>query len=32
MRIKAYIAKQHFVLANCDDVELASLVSAVCMY
>lgn len=32
MRIKVYLAKQHFVLANCDGVELASLVSAVCMH
>lgn len=31
MRIKAYLAKQRFVLANLPDVELASLVSAVCM-
>lgn len=31
MRIKAYFAKQRFVLANLHDVELASLVSAVCM-
>lgn len=31
VRIKAYLAKQRFVLANLHDVELASLVSAVCM-
>lgn len=31
MRIKAYFAKQRFVLANLHDVELASLVSAVGM-
>lgn len=32
MRIKVYLAKQHFVLANRDGVELASLVSAVRMH